>query len=260
MRELYDYRHADVDAPIEVLLRSEEWRLLVRFAEGWFRQPISEASGTASSELAALGRKFGAPIPAALREWFPMFGAHESTLHDTNQDYVMPVERVAESPRWLMLSGENQGGWYCGLLREDCRIPDPPVYLEALGFDLIEDAGRKPNELVDGRFLRVSSRLTEFLFGMTLRQLLTGHDPSSFMRPGVCAASFVADWVPDLIRQRRATRLVLDLPAGFSPEFDGSDVVMIPELLLLARTPETFEEIWQLVKSSRASFTPEWFA
>ncbi len=95
---------------------------------------------------------------------------------------------------------------------------------------------------------------------MTLRQLVTRQDPSQLMVPGVCAASFAGSGGSDRVRERFRTRPLFDLPAGFNAEFDGSGLVLLPEVMVVARTPELLQEVEEVVRSAGDSLTPEWRA
>jgi hypothetical protein len=124
-------------------------------------------------------------MPDALREWCRLTGSHDSIQEQKNQDYETPLERVGRSPRWLEIYGENQDTWECGVLREHCDLPDPPVHLAAGGISLVIDWKFPPESLVEGRFVEVSKTLTGFVFDMALRQAVIRNDRSPFMRPEV---------------------------------------------------------------------------
>jgi hypothetical protein len=225
--------------------------------EGWFRTPASAATGVSGAELDDLERRWGGKLPAAMQEWYRLLGAHEALRDETAQDYEMPLDRVGESARWLVVFGENQDAWRCGVLREHCDLPDPPVHFESFAFDPVVDAGYEPASLVDGRFIRVTEKLTEFVFGMALRQAVLRLEPSPFMRAGVSGAS-LSDAGP--LRAQFGFQQVFDFPAGFSPEFDGSDVILVEDWGFAARTPEVFEKVSRAVTSRGELLTREWRA
>jgi hypothetical protein len=269
MSDLAEHRRTKSDAPIDVLLASCEWQPLVTFMAAWFRTPISSTTGVSSSELDRLERKFGRKIPAALREWYRLIGAHESMTDETAQDFEMPLRRVGESKRWLVIFGENQECWHCGILNEHCRLPDPPIYFESFAFDPVEDAGYARANLVEGKFIRVTDTLTEFVFGMALRNVVFRLDPSPFMNPGVCGATFDFDANPikagepfnlSVVREQMNLRKILDFPVGFNPEFNGADVVLIDGWGFTAHTPTVFDSVARAVRDAGGRLARTWRA
>jgi hypothetical protein len=257
---LRPYRRAGADAPVEVLLRSRAWRPLVRFVAGWFRTPASARTGIAPEELDEWERRSGRAMPLALREWYRLVGAHESVRDETGQDFEMPLARVGESSRWLVIFGENQECWHCGVLEEHCRLPDPPVYFESFSFDPVRDAGHDPADLVDGRFIRVSDSLTSFVFGMALRQAVLRLEPSPFMKPGVSGATFAHGPDPGRVRKRLRLRQILDFPAGLNPLYDGADVALVDDWGFAARTPAGFDTVMRVVRECGGTPAETWRA
>ena len=123
----------DRDATFEAIRSSPEWRSYVQLIDGWYRQPISEATGIAADELNSLEQEGGRPLPDLMWEWYRLFGAHESLADETCTDYVMPIERVWGESGSLRIYGENQDIWYCCILDADLGQPDPPVYFDSQG-------------------------------------------------------------------------------------------------------------------------------
>jgi hypothetical protein len=258
--ELGEYRRSKADAPVEVLVRSGDWQPLIRFMAGWFRTPICAATGVSPAELNELERRFGRKMPTSLREWYRLLGAHEAVRDETGQDFEMPPSRVGESARWLVIFGENQECWHCGVLNEHWDLPDPPVYFESFSFDPVRDAGYNPASLVDGRFIRVTETLTEFVFGMALRQMVIRLDPSPFMNPGVSGATFGRGYNPSPVRVHFKLQPLLDFPAGLNPEFDGADIVLVEDWGFAARTQAVFETVSRVVRESGGTLPSMWRA
>jgi hypothetical protein len=258
MRNLASDRKSAIDAPFEMLLRSDEWGPLVRFVDGWFKTPISEATGVSSAKLDQLEQKIGRTLPPCLREWYCLVGQHDTFLDETTQDYEVPLARVGESPRLLRIYAENQEVWYCGILEEHRTIPNPPVYFDSHTFDPQSDAGYDPSELVDGHFIRVSDTLTAFLFAMAIRQAVIRLKPAPSMKSGVSGA-FFGGYDLDIIREQFRIRRVLDFPAGFSPEY-GEEVILADDWGLAARTSETFKVVERAIKQSGGELKDRWVA
>jgi hypothetical protein len=255
--DLRSCRRAGVDPPFEVLVRSRVWGRLIRLVDAWFRTPISEATGVSIRQLNELERHVGRPLPAALREWYRLVAGHPTFTDEADQDFEMPLARVGESPRLLRIYGENQEAWYCGILEEHGRLPDPPVYFESFSFDPVTDAGYDPSELIDGRFLRVCDHLTEFVFGMTIRQMVLRLEPSPCLKPEVCGATFDDLATARQVWKRLRLERVLDFPAGFSPAF-GEEVLGAEEWGFAARDAEALARVERVVRRLGGRFGQCW--
>lgn len=248
MRKLVDYRQLNEEAPIDVLLHSDEWKPFVQFMNNWYRTSLGEETGCSTAQLDEAEQKSGRRMPTAMREWYRLIGAHEA-LREEAQDYEMPLHRVGSESRWLMMFGENQDCWYCGVLNEHCDLPDPPVYFESFGFDPVEDAGYHPAQLVDGKFIHVTDSLVHFAFGMAVRQAVIRLEASPVLKPGVCGAIFQRGFSCTGLIKCFQTQTLLDFPAGFNPAYNHSDIALIEGWGLIARTPAKFAEASQFVRN-----------
>jgi hypothetical protein len=70
------FRAARVDAPLDLLVRTAEWRSFIEFADGWFRAPLGPDTGYSSAELDTIERRKGVRFPPTVREWWRIAGKH----------------------------------------------------------------------------------------------------------------------------------------------------------------------------------------
>lgn len=233
------------DATFEAIHSAPEWRSYLQLINGWYRQPLSEATGVPADELSQLEEEAGRPLPAMLWEWFRLFGNHESLGDETCDDYVMPLDRVWEASGSLRLYGENQELWYCCILDEDLEEPDPPVYFDSAGMS-VEEWGfpLEGVELVDEHFIPVCDTLSRFLMGLTVRQITLRTKPSPFFRAGVCGAQFTPSFGLGPIQQ------LFEFPGGPSSPCLGEDVVLLKNWAFSARTTEVLARLEQAAREA----------
>jgi hypothetical protein len=238
----------DGDVTFEDIHSAPEWQPCIQLIDGWYRQPLSPDTGVPAEELSRLERAAGRPLPDMLWEWYRLSGRHERLDDQTVNDYEVPLGRVWEEPRYLRVYGENQDNWYCGILNEHLEDPDPPVYFDSRAMP-VEDLGFPLDglDLVDGHFICVSDTLSEFLLGMTVRQLAFRDTPSPFFRAGVCGAQY--PYVPALVR----LQLIFEFPAGFNP-YMGEDVLHLEDWGFAARTPEALARLQQAAREAGGPF------
>lgn len=216
--------------------------------------------GVSADELDVIEQRSGRKMPAALREWYRLIGGHEAVINEIEADGEMLLRRVSESDRWWIIYTEVVDQWYCGILNEHCHLPDPPVYFESFVFDPVLDAGLDPTGLVDGRLIRVTDALTEFVFGMALRKAVIQLEPSPSMKPGVSGATFGGGNSWRKIREQFRPRQLFDFPAGFSPEFDGANVILVDDWAFAARNQAVFDSVVQVIQESGGTLYKTWLA
>lgn len=235
----------DRTGSFEALLSAPHWQPFIHLINGWFRQPLAAETGVPAEELAERERASRRPMPALLREWYLLFGGHESFGGRKSNDYEMPLARVWESARYLRIYGENQDGWYCGILNEHLALPDPPVYFDSKAMPVSDlDLDFSPDTLVDGHFLPVCDRLSDFLLGVAVRQITLRMEPSPFLRAGVGGAYF-----PEILGVDLELRGLFDFPDGYSP-FLGKDLLALSGWGFTVRTPEALARVEQAARAS----------
>lgn len=238
------------DATFEAIHSAPEWQRYIQLIDGWYRQPISADTGVPAGELSRLERASRRPLPARLWEWYRLFGRHECLGDKTINDYEVSLQHVWRAARYLRVYGENQDNWCCGVLNEHLEDPDPPVYFDSQAMPVEDlDIPLEGLELVDGHFIRVCDTLSEFLLGMTVRQITFRDEPSPFFRPGVCGAQFTS--IPGLVPHKR----IFEFPVGYSPGI-GEDVLLVEDWGFAARTPEALARLERAARESGRPFPP----
>jgi len=70
------FREARVDAPLDLLKTSADWRPFIDVADKWFSVPIDASTGFSTAELDAIELRTGWRFPPTLREWWRIAGKH----------------------------------------------------------------------------------------------------------------------------------------------------------------------------------------
>lgn len=70
------FRTVRVDAPLDLIVTSPDWRPFVRVAHDWFREPLARHGGYSTAELDALERDKKMLFPPTVREWWRIAGKH----------------------------------------------------------------------------------------------------------------------------------------------------------------------------------------
>ncbi|MDY7226670.1 hypothetical protein [Hyalangium rubrum] len=240
----------DRSGQFEALRSAPHWQPFIHLINGWFRQPLSAETGIPADEVEEREHASRRPLPVLLREWYLLFGRHKSFCGEESTDYEVPLERVWGSARYLRVYGENQDGWYCGVLNEHLALPDPPVYFDSRAMPVSDlDLDYTP-ELVDGHFIQVCDKLSDFLLGVAARQITIRTGPSSLLRAGVCGAHF-----PEILGIDFELRAMFAFPGGYTP-FMGEDVFAVSEWGFAARTPEAFARVEQAAQASGCPLSP----
>lgn len=280
------FREAGRRAPLALVVASDEWRPYAEFVAAWLDPPLAEGTDDSTAELESWEEEpttqvpvflrsllsplanvrepdssaedIERPMPSCLREWYRLVGDH-SLYDDPTANCEVPYWRADQDPALLRIYTECECGWYCGVLTEFCPLPNPPVHMEELAVDPVRDWGVDPSRLVHGRFMQVTETLTQFLFGMLLRQMGLRLEAAEFMKAGVGGATFDGRWDQQPLLEQLGLSLVLDFPRGFSPYY-GSDVVLIDGWGLVTRTPERFQAVSQIVRESGGKLVNQWSA
>src|SRR5256885_1927610 len=71
------FRQARVDAPLDLLRASPDWKPVIDLARTWFRRPLGPSTGYTTAELDELERSHDAIFPPTAREWWRLAGKHE---------------------------------------------------------------------------------------------------------------------------------------------------------------------------------------
>ncbi|QDU23058.1 TIGR02996 domain-containing protein [Urbifossiella limnaea] len=126
----YQPRHRPLFAALPES-RADRWRLIEDFIEVWHR-PLADADGHPEAELRAAEERLGFKLPAALREWHALSGRRHDVW--SLQDRLNFPSRtvVTAGGEFLVVRTENQSCETWGVLLDDIRADDPPVWeLEA---------------------------------------------------------------------------------------------------------------------------------
>src|ERR1041385_591111 len=91
-----DYRSRNIDAPLELVRESEEWKPVIRLIDGWAKKRLDMMSGYSSADLDRCSWDQGVRFPALLREWWRLAGHHpfvKPGLLSDNSSFVAPHQR-----------------------------------------------------------------------------------------------------------------------------------------------------------------------
>src|SRR6266511_2279252 len=147
--------------------RPERWALLSRLISDWYR-PLADGDGYGDEELRRSAERLGAPIPAAMREWYGLAGLRDDVW--SNQDTLLSPEDLFCEDDVLHFCVENQGVTSWGVRNADLSNDDPPVVV------------RDKHEA----WVVQSSRLSEFALHMFAFVVQFGDHPAQihgFARP-----------------------------------------------------------------------------
>jgi hypothetical protein len=148
------HARAGRDLPLEALRETPRWRRLADFVDGWFQEPLGERDGVSPDAIAAVEERLGHRLPAALREWHRLAGRRVRAL--PGRCRPVPLEQTRD--RDLLLLYERPGfcSWRAGVRAGEGAEDDPPVIVDREG-DVV-----------------VVPRVSDFLFAITVRELLQG--------------------------------------------------------------------------------------
>jgi hypothetical protein len=113
---------------------------LKAFVAAW-HPPLGKGDGVPVEELDAAEERLGVALPVALREWYQLAGrraditATQNILLSPDQLSLEPTVPDGEG-RVLVFHVENQGVVRWGILLRDFDLPDPPVVLDATGWQV----------------------------------------------------------------------------------------------------------------------------
>jgi hypothetical protein len=107
--------------------RHERWRLLRKLVEAWF--PVKQLPGVAVTTLDMAEDRLGLRLPAALREWYELAGDHPDVWSRRADLRAPPDFRFIRDT--LVFYRDEEAGACWGIRRNDLRMEDPPVVIDA---------------------------------------------------------------------------------------------------------------------------------
>ncbi|MBE9040924.1 hypothetical protein IQ235_09045 [Oscillatoriales cyanobacterium LEGE 11467] len=115
-------------------LRSARWELIHDFIDRWY-QPVITNDGYREAEIVAAERKLQLRLPAALTEWYLLFGNRDD-IWQTQDSLCAPGDLCLDEDG-LRFYDENQGCFHWSIPTANLNEDDPPVILNLSG-DLIQ--------------------------------------------------------------------------------------------------------------------------
>ncbi|MEI2730873.1 MAG: hypothetical protein V9G08_02490 [Dermatophilaceae bacterium] len=89
------------------LLATDRWAWLGPFVERWYADPLTAGDGSPPEGLAVAETRLGAPLPAALAEWFELVGRRLEPVQDSPATPLSLTEIDGRPVVWA----ENQWVW-----------------------------------------------------------------------------------------------------------------------------------------------------
>ncbi|PSB53384.1 hypothetical protein [Chamaesiphon polymorphus] len=130
----------------------------IDFFSKWFAEPIKPSDYSMIGIMTAIDK-------------------HPISQEEPSQDGIVPLEYSRLDPGHFRIFVENQEVFTCFVLAEDELKADPPVYFESC-LDLAEDYGFKSSEIIDGSYVLLCERFSDFLWHM-LGHIISVRDISS---------------------------------------------------------------------------------
>jgi hypothetical protein len=107
--------------------RVERWDLLWTFITEWYH-PLRPGDGYTKSEMQQSAARLGAPLPAALCEWYEAVGRRDDIWRQ--QDALLSPQELFCEEGVLHFCIENQSVTSWGVRTEDLSQEDPPVVVQ----------------------------------------------------------------------------------------------------------------------------------